>query len=200
MICLGFVIWCLVIPLGGCGDITNEIASLEISPSTVTVGINQTQSFNAIAKDSLGQFVSGTTVSWSVTGGIGSISSAGIFTAGSIEGTGQVVASAGGLSKSADVSTTTKGWLRGNVTDTNFNLVIGIRVYLADNPALGDNTDSSGNYLISTIPPGTYEVSIDARNNTSAGSAEVTIPPGRTITQNFQLFTPTTVTTSTTLF
>ncbi|MDD5593988.1 MAG: carboxypeptidase-like regulatory domain-containing protein [Candidatus Margulisbacteria bacterium] len=185
--------------LSGCGDITGEVASIEISPSTVTVGTNQSQAFTAIGKNSVGQIVS-ISPAWSVQGGIGTISSIGLLTAGAAEASGNVMATVGALSGTAAVTITKNGWLKGNVKDTNGSLVIGITVYLKQSRSLYNNqTDSSGNYIISSIPAGTYEADIDARGNTSAGSAEVTISEGQTVTQDFVLFTPTTVTTSTTL-
>ena len=184
--------------LQGCGDLTS-VGSLIVTPGSVTVGINQAQLFTALGRNSAGFLVNTTPVSWSVVGNIGTIKPAtGLFTAGTAEGTGTVIAISNDLSGSAEVTITLKGWLTGNVQDTNGGTVIGIRVYLRENHALGSETDSSGNYLISGIPAGTYEADIDARNSTAAGSYEVTIFQGQTTTQNFSLYTPTTATTTTT--
>ena len=194
------IIFCLLLGvcLPGCGDLTN-IGSLLVSPATVTVGINQSQAFTALGRNSEGLLVNTSPVAWSVVGNIGKIKPVtGLFTAGSVEGTGFVTATSNGLAGSAEVTITLLGWLTGNVTDTNGGLVIGIRVYLKENPALGSETNSNGNYTISGIPAGTYEADIDARNLTEAGSYEVTIFQGQTTTQNFILSTPSTTVTTTT--
>jgi Carboxypeptidase regulatory-like domain len=195
------IVFCLLLGvcLPGCGDLTN-VGEILVSPANVTVGINQTQAFTALGRSAAGFLVSTTPTTWSVQGNIGTIKTAtGLFTAGSVEGTGTVIATSNDLTGSAAVTITIKGWLTGNVTDTNGGLVVGIRVYLKELPLLGSETDSKGNYLISGIPAGTYEADIDARNLTAAGSAEVTIFQGQTQNQDFQLYTPPTETTTTTL-
>jgi hypothetical protein len=181
----------------GCGDLT-QVGSLLVSPANVTIGVNQSQVFTALGRNNAGFLVS-STPAWTIQGNIGTIKAvSGLFVAGTIEGTGTVTATSGDLTGTSAVTITFKGWLTGNVQDTNGGTVIGIRVYLKGNPALGNETDSKGNYLISDIPAGTYEADIDARNSTGSGTAEVTIFQGQTTTQNFVLSTPTTVTVTTT--
>ncbi|MBN3033223.1 MAG: carboxypeptidase regulatory-like domain-containing protein [Candidatus Saganbacteria bacterium] len=187
-----------VVLLPGCGDLSGEIGSIIVTPAPVTVGINRAQLFTALGRDSSGKLVN-ITPTWSVRGAIGTINAlTGLFTAASAEGTGTVEAASGDLTGTSAVTITVKGWLTGNVKDTNSGLVVGIRVYLKQLAVLGDETDSSGNYTISEIPAGTYEAAIDSRGSTAGGTAEVVILQGQTTTQNFTLYTPTTVTTSTT--
>lgn len=187
----------LLIFVSACGDLTGGSASIVISPASIKIGVSQVQFFTAYGRNSLGQLVA-TSAVWSVQGNIGTITSSGLFTATTTDAAGSVIAAVGSTSGTAAVTVTSKGWLTGQVTDTNFAAVIGIRVYLRETPTLGDETNSSGKYTISDVPPGTYEADINARSNTAAGSHEVTILPGQIKTQDFQLFTPTTVTTSTT--
>jgi hypothetical protein len=188
----------LAVCLPGCGDLPGQVGSIIVTPSTPTVGINRAQFFTALGRDSSGKLIN-ITPTWSVQGSIGTINQlTGLFTAASVEGTGTVIATSGDLTGTSEVTITVKGWLTGNVQDSNGGLVIGIRVYLRQLSALGDETDSSGNYTISDIPAGTYEADIDSRGSTAGGTAEVVILRGQTTTKDFTLFTPTTVTTSTT--
>jgi len=183
-------IWLLIIAAltVGCGDITNEVSSIEVSPSTVTIGINRPQSFSAIGKDSVGKIVS-ISPTWSTEGNIGAISSSGTLTAGSQEGTGKVIATYGALSGRANVTITAKGWLTGTVTDLNVGNVQGIQVYLTEIPSLLDITNSAGKYLISDIPAGTYEVQTKETVLYLSASSEVTIGSGETVTVNLTLTT-----------
>ena len=187
-----------VIFLPGCGDIAGTLGGIIVSPSKITIGINQSQFFTALGRSS-GGFLIATVPVWSVQGSIGSINSiSGLFQAGTVEVTGSVVAMDGTLTGSSVVTITKHGWLAGNVTDSNNNLMVGIRVYLAEIPTLGDEADSLGNYKIADIPAGTYEAVIDQHNITQGATFEVTIGEGLTTTHNFILSTPSTSTTSTT--
>ncbi|MDD4179440.1 MAG: carboxypeptidase-like regulatory domain-containing protein [Candidatus Margulisbacteria bacterium] len=200
--CLLFTVYCLlVVSLSGCGD-DNVVASIEVSPSSATIGINKAYAFSAVGRNSAG-FLVAITPTWSADAAIGSIISTGLFTASGASGEGKVTATSGAISGTASVTITTNGWLTGNVTDTNGSLVIGTMVYLKENRTLyNGETNNSGDYLISGIPPGTYEARIDAngRTQSSAVSAEVTITSGETVTQDFIVTVPTTTSTTTTLF
>jgi len=187
--------------LSSCGDIA-EVTSIEVSPSSATVGINKAYAFTAVGRNSAGFLVS-IIPTWSTDAAIGSITSTGLFTASSVSSEGKVTATSGAISGTASVTITTNGWLTGNVTDTNGSLVVGTMVYLKENSTLyNGQTNNSGDYLISNIPPGTYEARIDAngRTQSSAVSAEVTIHEGATETQDFIVTVPTTTSTTTTLF
>jgi hypothetical protein len=187
-----------VVFLPGCGDITT-LGSILVTPSVITIGINQTQFFTALGRNS-GGFLVATTPSWSVQGPIGKINSAsGLFLAGSLEGTGSVFATDGVLTGTAEVTITKKGWLKGNVTDSNGNVVYGIRVYLFELSTLGDETDNKGNYKIADIPAGVYNAIINSTVQYAQGaSSEVTIGEGQTVTWSPVLSTPTTTSTTTT--
>ena len=136
-----------VVFLPGCGDIIGTLGSIIVSPPKITIGINQSQFFTALGRNS-GGFLIATTPNWSVQGPIGTINSltglfiAGTLEAGSVTATGSVVATDGSLTGSSAITITRRGWLQGNVIDTNASLVIGVRVYLAESPTLGDETDA----------------------------------------------------------
>jgi hypothetical protein len=190
----------LAIYLVGCGDITSEVASITINPSSATVGVNKPYFFTAIGKDSLGKIVE-VSPTWSVEGNIGTIESTGLFTAGSVEGSGYVVAISGSFSGNSSVSITTKGWLGGIIRTPEGGFAEGIIVYLAQLPAFLDDVNSKGQYLIEAIPAGTYEARTRATTIYQVSSYEVTIGSGETVTWSTTLVTiPGTPTIPTTTF
>ncbi|MDI6731361.1 MAG: carboxypeptidase-like regulatory domain-containing protein [Candidatus Margulisbacteria bacterium] len=183
------VVSCLLLVIShyGCGDVSsNSVASLSISPTSATVGINDDQLFSAVAHNNAGNIVS-VTPTWSVSGGIGTISSTGLFFAGSQAGSGTITASAEGKTASAAVAVTTSGWITGTVYDSAGNLVESIKVYLASNTSIQDFSDSSGKYTLSSVPAGTYWVLTLATSVYYSASAEVTVASGETKTQNLTL-------------
>ncbi len=189
-----------VLLLPGCGEEGGSLGGLSVSPSRITIGINQSQPFTAIGRNGRG-FLIAISPDWSLdNSSLGSIRSSGFFTAGSVETTGRVIATDGVLSGSAEVTITKHGWLSGTVTDSNGNEVVGIRVFLAEIPTLGDETDANGKYLVADIPAGTYEAEISPTVLYIHGATqEVTIGEGQTATWSPVLDTPTTTSTTTTL-
>ncbi len=83
------------------------LTSLVVSPNPQTLPINGTQQFTAIGKDFSGATMS-VTPTWSIVAGGGSITSSGLFTAGTTTGTfaSTVKATAGSISGSATVIVT----------------------------------------------------------------------------------------------
>lgn len=169
--------------LSGCGDIEGDIATLTISPPSATIGINQSQVFTAIAKDSYGIIVS-SSPTWSTTGGIGAISTTGLFVAGDSTGSGYVVATLDNKTTTATVTIADTGWLTGRVQSalSNLGYIANIKVYLDEDPTLFDRSDSDGRYEISGIPAGTYEALTEATVTFQSASREVTITRGQTTT------------------
>jgi len=189
----------LILPLSGCGDLESELASLTMSPTSSTIGVNQSVVFTAIGKDSMG-FIVTTDPTWSVTGNIGTINSTGLFTAGDIAGSGTVVATYDNTSASANVTVTETGWLVGTLSNAYYGTT-GIKVYLDGFSTLFDFSDSNGQYEISDIPAGSYNAVTLATAVFQSASWEVTISRGQTTTQSFALeLQPGIPTTTTTLF
>ncbi len=179
----------LVISLSGCGDIDSDLTGLTISPSSATIGIDQYYSFTVVARNTVGTIVS-VSPSWSVTGGIGAVTSGGRFTAGSTLGEGSVVASYGGKSASATVTVTDTCWIEGRVTgERDSGGVENVLVSIREDPTLFDRTDSDGDYSISNITAGTYEVYTQENHQIYVSvSQEVTVASGETDdTVNFYL-------------
>jgi hypothetical protein len=185
----------LVIWFGGCGDIVGEISSLTISPSNPTVGVNQTQLFTAVAKDTMGQIVS-VSVVWSVTSGYGRISSSGLFTAGNTAETVVVTAAYSTIMANANATITEKGWLEGYLNSGDWP-VNDLRVYLKESPDLQAYTDATGHYSIANIPTGTYNAVFDGSDLFYATSGEVVIDRGATVTWTTQLISIITTTNTT---
>ncbi len=81
------------------------VASIVVSPSQATLQGGATQQFTAQAFDSNNVQVSGTTFSWSTTGG-GTINSSGLYTAGNTGGNypNSVVATSGAITGAANVT------------------------------------------------------------------------------------------------
>lgn len=188
IIILSFVIFNLsfLIFLVGCGDLEGSVTGLTITPSSSTVGLNQSQSFAASGTDAYGIAVL-VSPTWSVTGGVGTISSNGFFTAGASAGSGGVVGSYDGVSASAAITVTDTCWVSGTVTGARDaggvqNIVVALR-----NTSYSDSTNSSGNYSISGIPAGSYEVYTAETAIYQVASYEVTLTSGETETKNFTL-------------
>jgi hypothetical protein len=171
----------------GCGDL-GTISSLTVTPANTTIGIKQIQVFYVTATNSLGNIVTNISPTWSVTGGIGSIGSTGLFTAGSASGEGYVVATYENITGKTKVTVTTKGWLAGKVFSSVFGYVAGIKVYLKDHAStLSTWSQSGGVYSIANIPPGTYEALTTATDTYQAASKEVAVASGETFPWDFVL-------------
>ncbi|MBU0672115.1 MAG: carboxypeptidase regulatory-like domain-containing protein [Candidatus Margulisbacteria bacterium] len=183
---LGGLLLVLVV-IFGCGDISSGVSSLTISPSPVTVGINQPQAFTVLGINSLGQIVS-VTPTWSVTGSIGTVNSNGVFIAGAATGSGTVVATYDDKSASASITVTDKCWVEGKITgELDAGGVQSILVSVSGT-SYSDRSDSNGNYSISNVPAGTYHVYTEENNQIyQSVSSEVTVTAGQTKTQNFYL-------------
>ena len=87
-------------PTGPSGP--GPLVTITIAPNPDTVIVFGTQAFTAVGKDSAGAQVT-VTATWSVVGAAGSISSSGLFTAGSAPGSATIRATSGTVSGSAAV-------------------------------------------------------------------------------------------------
>ncbi len=84
------------------------VSSIAVSPSSPILHTGGLQQFTATASDQYGNpLASQPSFTWSVASGVGTISSAGLYSAGSAVGTAQVQASSGGVSGSATASVST---------------------------------------------------------------------------------------------
>lgn len=172
--------------LGGCGGEPRTLTSITVTPNSITVGINQSQQFFATAYDSAGQTLS-RTFTWSVSGGIGSIDSNGLFRAGSLEGTGYVTAVADSISGNATVAVSQKGWISGLITDTDGKRGSYINVILTDMPSISASSDINGNYTLSNVPAGTHEVKTLENVNYIPSTREAVVSSGASTVLNITL-------------
>ncbi len=121
--------------------------SLTVTPNPQTLAIGGTQQFSAIGKDASGA-TTVTTPTWSVASGGGSITAAGVFTAGTTPGTftNTVVATSGGVSANATVIVTVGPLATITLTPNPASLAVGATQQFT---AVGK--DASGNVV--TIAP-----------------------------------------------
>jgi len=173
--------------LCGCGDLESELASLTLSPPNSTIGVNQSQLFSVTARDTLG-FIVYVVPSWTTSGGVGSINSAGVFTAGSNTGEGFVTATYLTNAATTGVTVTDKGWIQGTVLDSKGIRVPSMKVYVKGyESSLFNFSNSVGFYNISSVPAATYEVWTTETGAYRASSWEVSVDRGKTITRNFTI-------------
>jgi hypothetical protein len=178
---------------GGSGG---SVASVTVAPLTVSLMPNATQTFVATARDSGGAVINGMTVTWAVTAGGGTVSSGGVFTAGTTAGTftDTVSATVGGVTgrasvtvQPAAVSTVTvapatvtlapSGTATFNATakDAFNNVVTATITWSASAPA---GTITQGGVFTAGTSPGNYPASVTATVGTVSGTAAVVIQNG----------------------
>jgi len=190
MIFLLLLILAYFMTASGCGELGAGIGSISLSPKESTVGVNQSVLFTAIGRDTTGKLVSITPrPTWSVTSEIGTITSGGLFTAGSNTGQGKVIVTANDLSAEASVLVTDKGWFQGTIYDTTGNKVQDIKVYLMGYiDTLFAFSNTSGFYSISNVPARTYEVwTVPTSVYAAASSEAIPISAGQTKTKNLTI-------------
>jgi len=81
-------------------------AQVVVSPPSMTLAVDGTAAFTAAVADRYGNAIASPPITWSATNGIGSLDSAGLFTAGHTAGLGVVIATAGSAQGSASVTVT----------------------------------------------------------------------------------------------
>src|ERR1035437_7086699 len=122
------------------------LATITVTPNPVSLNVNLTQQFTAIGKDASGNVVALTPV-WSVAAGGGTISSSGLFVAGTVIGTfaNTVTATSGGLSGTATVIVTAGPLATITVTPNPVSLNVSLTQQFT---AIGK--DASGNVVTLT--------------------------------------------------
>ena len=188
--------------------IAGPVATVTLTPPVATLTVGATQQFVAVVKDGFGNVLS-VTPNWSVAAGGGSISTAGLFTAGPAAGTypNTVVASVGSIAASATVTVsagilasititpsattlatsgtqqfTAGGW------DANGNTVAITPTWSV--VASGGTIGSTGLFTAGTVA-GTFTNTVAATVGSVSGRASVTVTAGGVATITL---TPTTQT------
>jgi len=86
-------------------NVNQTATAVVVSPASPTLGLNSTEQFSAVVDDQFGNaLASQPSVSWSLAGGAGAISGAGLYTAPDSASTATVAAAAASVSGSASVS------------------------------------------------------------------------------------------------
>jgi aryl-phospho-beta-D-glucosidase BglC (GH1 family) len=100
--------------------VAQALTSVAVSPGSATVAPGGTQQFIAQGLDQFGSAISPQpSITWSVASGLGTVSSAGLYTAPSTTGAAAVKAAAGAISGSATVAVASQPALSASVVFTN---------------------------------------------------------------------------------
>ena len=190
----------MAVALAACGNSmeTQPLvpASIVISTPSGSTGTAGTIQFSATVKDANGHTIA-VTPTWSVVNGGGTITSAGLFTAGDSVGTFEntVVASSGSVSSSSTVIVTAGGLASITVTPDTGGLAVGAtRQFVAmgkdahghvvDIPNRvwsvahgGGAIDTAGLFTADTVA-GAFANTVTATSGSISGTASVTLLPG----------------------
>jgi hypothetical protein len=189
-----------VLFVAACSSSTDfsPITSLTIAPTSVTLPVNGTQQFTVVTKDGNGKVITGTTPTWAVAAGGGTISPTGLFTAGTTAGTftNTVTVTCSGITVTATVIVTpgaaasitvtpnpatlpisTTQQFTAVVKDANGNVVASTPVWSVVNPTAGTINSSTGLFTAGTTP-GTYTNTVVATSGSLSGTATVIVTAG----------------------
>jgi Bacterial Ig-like domain (group 2) len=190
-----FVLSCIF--LASCGgskspnSVSGGVATIIVSPSSVSVAVNATQQFTATAKDASGNTVTGVTFTWASSAtNVATINSSGMAT-GIAPGTTQITAAASGVTAAADaLQVTSPSGVVATITvspsapsvavnatqqftatakDASGNTVTGVTFTWASSATNVATIDSSG--LATGIAIGTTQITAAASGVTSATDA-----------------------------
>ncbi len=186
------------------------LATLTVSPNTPTLTADDTQQFTAAGVDADGNAASSGTITWSITGDIGTINSTGLFTATTV-GTGTVTATSdiGSVADTSGTITVTAGAAnkmtlaaskttiasdaKGSATLTATILDENGNVITTDNSTVVTFTLTDSTYLSLSSPTATAVNGVALMTVTSKSDL-VTTPPataGVNITSSPELTPPT---------
>jgi hypothetical protein len=189
-----------VLFVAACSSSTDfsPITSLTISPTSATLAAGGTQQFTVVTKDGNGKVITGTTPTWSVAAGGGTISPTGLFTAGTTAGTytNTVAVTCSGITVTATVIVTPGALASITVTpnpatmpinatqqfvavgkDANGNVVAITPVWSVVNPVAGSINSGTGLFTAGTTP-GTYTNTVVATSGALSGTATVIVTTG----------------------
>jgi len=172
-----------------------RLASITVAPNTDTVSAGGTQSFTAVGRDRYGRAVA-ISPTWTVVAGGGTITAAGLFTAGTAPGTytNTIRASSGAISGTATVTVLLAALASITVTPTADTLRIGgtqqftavgkdaagngVAITPAWTVAAGGGTITGAGLFTAGSALGTYANTIQASSGGISGRATVTVLPG----------------------
>ena len=189
----------VVLFVAACSSSTDfsPISSLTISPTSATIPVNGTQQFTVVTKDGNGKVITGTTPTWAVAAGGGTISQTGLFTAGTTAGTftNTVTVTCSGITVSATVIvspgplasitvTPNPATMPINATqqyvavgkDANGNVVAITPVWSV--AAGGGTINASTGVFTAGTTPGTYTNTVVATSGSLSGRATAIVTAG----------------------
>jgi hypothetical protein len=182
---LGGAFLLFIFSFGGCNT-NSAVQSIIVSPESAALAVGGTQQFTAVGRTATGSLVT-ISPTWSTAGGVGTVSSAGLFSATSL-GDGFVYATDSGVVGSASVAVTDKGTISGTVKNAEGTAISGITVRLVSDASKSASTSSSGSYTLSDLTPGTLAVEALETLVYLISTQEVTVAAGETTTCNFTLY------------
>lgn len=175
--------------------LAGPLATITLTPTPVTLAIGATQQYVAIGKDASGNIVP-FTPTWSVVAGGGSISSTGLFTAGTVSGTyANTVQASNNAIKATGTVTVTPGALATLVVspnpitlnsgatqqysavgkDASGNTVVVTPVWSV---AAGGGTINATGLFTAGATPGTFANTVKAVSGSISGTATVSVLAG----------------------
>ncbi len=175
--------------------IPGPLASIVVTPNPVTLGVGATQQFTAVGKDAAGNVVQ-FTPTWSLLAGGGTISSTGLFTAGTLASTFANTVQASNVAiKGTATVTVTPGPLAAivvtpNPTTLNINLTQQLTAVGRDangnavaitpvwSVAAGGGTIGTTGLFKAGTTPGTFANTVRATSGGFSGTATVIVTPG----------------------
>jgi hypothetical protein len=175
--------------------IPGALATIEVEPTPVVLGIGTTQQFTAEGHDAMGNVVP-FTGTWSVVAGGGAIDGNGVFTAGNLVGTyaNTVQASSGGLKGTATVTVTPGPLASITVTPNPATMGVGVSQQftatgkdasgnvVALTPvwsvAAGGGTINTSGLFVAGTTLGTFTNTVTATSGSLSGTATVIVTAG----------------------
>src|SRR6266571_4834515 len=159
---------------------TVPVASVTVTPSSATILVGATVQLTATPKDSAGNPLSGTTVTWASSGtAVATVSASGLVT-GKTAGSATMTATAGGKSGTAAVTVAPVPVASVMVTPSSATILVGATVQVTATPK-----DSAGNPLsgatVTWASSGTAVATVSASGlvtGKTAGSATITATAG----------------------
>ncbi len=175
--------------------VAGPLASITVTPTPATVGVQGTQQFTAVGRDASGNVVP-FIPTWSLVAGGGTLDQSGLFTAGIVAGTytNTVQASNNNLKGLATVTVTPGALASITVSPSTATMTIGTtQLYTAVGKDANGNTvvitptwsvaagggsvASSGIFTAGTVP-GVYAGTVKATSGTISGTAGATVTSG----------------------
>ena len=174
--------------------VSAPLASITVTPTSVSLAGGATQQFSAVGRDAGGNVVAITPV-WSVVSGGGAISATGLFTSGGAPGTfaNTVMATAGGKAAAASVTVTIGPLAAITVSPNPVSLSRGatqqftalgkdafgntVAILPEWSVAAGGGTIDQSGLFIAGMVSGTYTNTVTATSSGKSGTATVSISP-----------------------